>query len=96
MHDLLITHQDALEVGDLERYADQLGLDLGRFSGDLRERTHTPRIATDVDSADLSGVTGTPSFFVNGRRHDGGYDLTTLSRLVRQALDADRRRRLSR
>jgi Na+/H+ antiporter NhaA len=96
MHDLLITHQDALEVGDLERYADQLGLDLGRFSDDLRERTHTPRIATDVDSADLSGVTGTPSFFVNSRRHDGGYDLTTLSRLVRQALDADRRRRLGR
>jgi Na+/H+ antiporter NhaA len=96
MHDLLMTYQDALEVGDLERYADQLGLDLGRFSDDLRERIHTPRIATDVDSADLSGVTGTPSFFVNGRRHDGGYDLTTLSRLVRQALDADRRRRLSR
>jgi Na+/H+ antiporter NhaA len=96
MHDLLITHQDALEVGDLERYADQLGLDLGRFSEDLRERTHAPRIATDVDSADLSGVTGTPSFFVNGRRHDGGYDLTTLSRLVRQALDADRRRRRGR
>jgi Na+/H+ antiporter NhaA len=96
MHDLLMTHQDALEVGDLERYADQLGLDVGRFSDDLRERTHAPRIATDVDSADLSGVTGTPSFFVNGRRHDGGYDLTTLSRLVRQALDADRRRRLSR
>jgi Na+/H+ antiporter NhaA len=96
MHDLLITHQDTLEVGDLERYADQLGLDLGRFSDDLRERTHTPRIATDVDSADLSGVTGTPSFFVNGRRHDGGYDLTTLSGLVRQALDADRRRRLGR
>jgi Na+/H+ antiporter NhaA len=96
MHDLLMTHQDALEVGDLERYADQLGLDLGRFSDDLRERTQTLRIATDVDSADLSGVTGTPSFFVNGRRHDGGYDLTTLSRLVRQALDADRRRRLSR
>jgi Na+/H+ antiporter NhaA len=96
MHDLLMTHQDALEVGDLERYADQLGLDLGRFSDDLRERTQTLRIATDVDSADLSGVTGTPSFFVNGRRHDGGYDLTTLSRLVRQALDADRRRRLRR
>jgi Na+/H+ antiporter NhaA len=96
MHDLLMTHQDALEVGDLQRYADQLGLDLGRFSDDLRERTHAPRIATDVDSADLSGVTGTPSFFVNGRRHDGGYDLTTLSRLVRQGLDADRRRRLGR
>jgi protein-disulfide isomerase len=40
----------------------------------------------------MSGVTGTPSFVVNGRRHDGGYDLTTLSRLVREALQADRAR----
>ena len=89
MHDLLITHQDALELSDLERYAAELGLDLDRFSDDLRERRHAPRIAEDVDSADMSGVTGTPSFFVNGRRHDGGYDLTTLSRLVREALEAD-------
>jgi Na+/H+ antiporter NhaA len=92
MHDLLITHQDALELSDLERYAAELGLDLDRFSNDLRERRHAPRIAEDVDSADMSGVTGTPSFFVNDRRHDGGYDLTTLSRLVREALQADRAR----
>jgi Na+/H+ antiporter NhaA len=88
MHELLITHQDALELHDLERYATELGLDVERFLDDLRERRHAPRIAEDVDSADMSGVTGTPSFFVNGLRHDGGYDLTTLTRLVREALEA--------
>jgi Na+/H+ antiporter NhaA len=87
MHDLLITHQDALELPDLERYASQLGLDVDRLLDDLVERRFAPRIAEDVDSADMSGVTGTPSFFVNGRRHDGGYDLTTLTRLVREALE---------
>ena len=93
IHDLLITHQDALELSDLERYAAELGLDLDRFSDDLRERRHAPRIAEDVDSADLSGVTATPSFFVNGRRHDGGYDLATLTGLVREALASGELRR---
>jgi protein-disulfide isomerase len=88
MHDLLISHPEALELPDLKRYADELGLDLERFWDDLRSRTHAPRIAEDVDSADASRVTGTPSFFVNGRRHDGAYDIETLSRLVREALGA--------
>jgi Na+/H+ antiporter NhaA len=90
MHDLLITHQDALELSDLRRYAEELGLDLERFWDELNDRDHAPRIAEDVDSADESRVTGTPSFFVNGRRHEGAYDLETLSRLVREALAARR------
>jgi len=89
MHDLLISHQDALELPDLRRYAAELGLDLERFWADLRARTHAPRVAEDVDSADASRVTGTPSFFVNGRHDDGAYDIETLTRLVREALAAD-------
>lgn len=58
-------------------------------SDDLRARTHAPRVADDVDSADASRVTGTPSFFVNGRRHEGAYDIETLSKLVREALASD-------
>lgn len=88
MHDLLITHQDELELPDLGRHAGDLGLDAERLWVDLRARTHAPRVAEGVDSADASRVTGTPSFFVNGRRHDGAYDLETLSRLVREALAA--------
>ena len=85
MYDLLLTHQDALEEPDLVRYAEQLGLDGERFEEDLRRHTTVPRIAEDVDSADLSGVSGTPSFFINGRRHYGAYDIDTLSAAVRVA-----------
>src|ERR671938_265671 len=79
MHDLLLDHQDALEPDDLVGYAEHLGLDVERFADDLRSRAGAARVADDVDSADLSGVSGTPTFFVNGRRHYGAYDIDTLS-----------------
>ena len=85
MHDLLLSHQDALGPGDLVRYAEQLGLDVERFTSALREHEGAARVADDVDSADLSGVTGTPTFFINGRRHYGAYDINTLSAAVRVA-----------
>jgi Na+/H+ antiporter NhaA len=85
MHDLLLSHQDALDPSDLIAYADQLGLDVARFTSDLRAHTGAGRVAEDVDSADLSGVSGTPTFFVNGRRHHGAYDIDTLSAAVRVA-----------
>jgi Na+/H+ antiporter NhaA len=85
MHDLLLAHQDALTLPDLVGYAEQLGLDLERFEEDLRRHTGAPRIAEDVDSADLSGVSGTPTFFVNERRHHGAYDIDSLSAAVRAA-----------
>ena len=56
-----------------------------RFESDLDTHAGAPRIADDVDSADLSGVSGTPTFFINGRRHYGAYDLETLSDAVRLA-----------
>jgi predicted DsbA family dithiol-disulfide isomerase len=85
MHDLLLVHQDALRPPDLARYAREIGLDLERFEDDLRKHAGAGRVAEDVDSADLSGVSGTPTFFVNGRRHYGAYDIETLSREVRTA-----------
>jgi Na+/H+ antiporter NhaA len=85
MHDLLLTHQDALRPPDLIGYAGELGLDAERFADDLRTHAGAGRIADDVDSADLSGVSGTPTFFVNGRRHYGAYDIGTLSAAVRTA-----------
>ena len=83
MHDLLLDHQDALEARDLDRYAERLGLDTDRFWSDIRENRHTGRIMEDVASADASGVTGTPAFFINGRRHEGAYDVDTLAAAVR-------------
>jgi Na+/H+ antiporter NhaA/protein-disulfide isomerase len=85
MHDLLFQHQDALGTQDLVGYAEQLELDVERFADDLRMHAGAARIADDVDTADLSGVTGTPTFFVNGRRHYGAYDIAALSGAVRAA-----------
>jgi Na+/H+ antiporter NhaA len=85
MHDRLLATQDELTGRDLKRYAEELGLDLDRFVDDVHGHVHTDRIAEDVASADASGVAGTPSFFINGRRHQGAYDVDTLSRAVRTA-----------
>jgi protein-disulfide isomerase len=85
MHDVLLAHQDALRPADLIGYANQLELDVERFTTALRDQAGAARVAEDVDSADLSGVSGTPTFFVNGRRHYGAYDIATLSAAVRAA-----------
>jgi Na+/H+ antiporter NhaA len=85
MHDMLMDHQDALNVPDLLRYARELGLDVGNFAADLRRHAGAGHIAEDVDSADLATVSGTPTFFVNGIRHYGAYDLATLKEAVRTA-----------
>ncbi|MGK5740074.1 Na+/H+ antiporter NhaA [Micromonospora sp. URMC 103] len=93
MHDLLFKHQDALGNTDVLRYAQQLGLDLDRFREYLAERRGADRIMEDMDSADLSGVSGTPTFFINGRRHHGAYDITALSAAVQAAFAQTRLRR---
>jgi Na+/H+ antiporter NhaA len=85
MHDLLFEHQDALKLRDIVGYATELGLDVERFTDDLKSHLFADRVASDVDSADLSGVAGTPTFFVNGRRHHGAFDIETLSEAVRAA-----------
>ena len=85
MHDQLLAHQDALQGKDLVRFAEQLGLDVEEFTDALRQRSGAARVAEDVDSADLSGVSGTPTFFINGRRHYGAYDIETLSAAVQVA-----------
>lgn len=85
MHDLLISHQGALRFDDLRGYAAQIGLDTARFERDMRAHAGAAHVAEDVESADLSGVAGTPTFFVNGRRHHGAYDIAGLSQAVRAA-----------
>jgi Na+/H+ antiporter NhaA len=85
MHDTLMDHQGALTARDLVRYARDLGLDAERFAIDLRRHAGAARVAEDIDSADLATVSGTPTFFINGRRHYGAYDLGTLKDAVRTA-----------
>ena len=85
MHDTLMDHQGALTTRDLIQYARDLGLDPEKFTADLKKHVGAARVAEDVDSADLATVSGTPTFFVNGMRHYGAYDLATLQEAVRTA-----------
>jgi Na+/H+ antiporter NhaA len=85
MYDRLLDHQDALDPPDLRGHAAALGLDVERFWDQLSHHKYTARIAEDVASADSSGVAGTPAFFINGRRHNGAYDVDTLTAAVRAA-----------
>ena len=85
MHDLLLTHQGELRVLDLVGYAESLGLDIDRFRDDVLRRAGSSQIAQDVDSADMSGVSGTPSFFINGHRHNGAYDVDALRSAAKTA-----------
>ena len=79
MHELLFHRQKALEDADLLRYAAQLGLDVTAFERDRASRTVLERIQRDVDSGLASGqVLGTPTLFINGVVHRGGYDPPTL------------------
>ena len=85
MHDKLLDNQDKLRAPDLTRYAEQLGLDVDQFWDEISGRAHSERIADDVGTADASGVAGTPSFFINGKRYAGAYDVDTLTEAVRAA-----------
>jgi hypothetical protein len=77
--------QLAAEATEATANQDKFSLNADRFVQDMRERTGQPKVISDVDSADLSGVSATPTFFINGRRHHGAYNIDTLSAAVRAA-----------
>jgi protein-disulfide isomerase len=86
MHDILFERQDALEDENLIAYAAELGLDLDRFQVELAQNAHAGRVREDFLSGVRSGVNGTPTFFINGRRHDGNWDLASLTEAVTLAM----------
>jgi len=85
MHDRLYQRQFALEDSSLAEYAADLGLDVERFTQELTQGTHAPRVREDFRSGVSSGVNGTPTFFINGARHDGSYDAETLLAALERA-----------
>jgi protein-disulfide isomerase len=88
MHDWIYEHQDTMAPDDLLAAAADLGLDLTRFSSDVMGHRHEQKIREDFMSGVRSGVNGTPTFFINGVRHDGGYDLDALLGAIEVAAPA--------
>ncbi|HXO59290.1 MAG TPA: DsbA family protein, partial [Candidatus Acidoferrum sp.] len=85
MHDLLYENQRRLCDQDLRAYAEKLGLDVERFDKELAEHVHAERIHEDFLSGVRSGVNGTPTFYINGARHDDSYELEPLLRALERA-----------
>jgi protein-disulfide isomerase len=83
MHDMLFENQTRLTTQDLLAYGGALGLELEPFAADFAQHRHAPKIREDFLSGVRSGVNGTPTFFINGVRHDGGYDLASMLEAVR-------------
>jgi protein-disulfide isomerase len=90
MHDLLYENQQALEDEDLMKYAAWADLDINRFVRDMREGRYLNRIREDFLSGTRSGVNGTPTFFINGFRHDGSWDLVSLMTAIEEAAGGKR------
>ena len=77
-HDALFAIQPKLSRGTMLEAAGELGLDVGRMEAEIDAGAHRDRIARDLASAEASGATGTPTFFVNGERFFGAYDAGSL------------------
>ncbi|MDX6711517.1 MAG: hypothetical protein QOH96_2533 [Blastocatellia bacterium] len=78
MHDLLFENQQSLDDRNLLRLAKALELDIERFAHELVEGIYLERVREDFMSGVRSGVNGTPTFFINGVRHDGPWDMQSL------------------
>jgi protein-disulfide isomerase len=86
MHHLLFTNQRRLDAPDLLAYARAIGLDLERFVAEVDSGVHKARIREDFRGGVRSGVNGTPTFFIDGVRHNGGFDLPSLLEAIQEHL----------
>jgi protein-disulfide isomerase len=77
-HDALFAAQPKLSRETMLDVGRELGLDVDRMATEIDSGVHRPRVERDLDSAARSGATGTPTFFVNGKRHYGAYDASSL------------------
>ena len=86
MHDELYEHQHELADRQLQEHAEAVGLDVEWWVSEMEVQAHAERVRADFMSGVRSGVNGTPTFFINGRRHDGSYDVDTLSAAIEAAM----------
>jgi protein-disulfide isomerase len=87
MHDVLFEHQDELNTPDLVHYGLRIGVEVYRFQADLASERFGARVQADYDGGVRSGVTGTPTIFINGRRYAGKLEYDPMLSAVRDALN---------
>jgi protein-disulfide isomerase len=87
MHDALFENQTALGDRELVSYAEAVGVKAPQFVRDLSSHVYAARVHEDFMGGVRSGVNGTPTFFINGYRHDDSFDLATLSKAIKRAAE---------
>jgi len=88
MQEVVFDHQGELDKEHLIEYATGLGLDVTRFEQELDEGVYEDRVREDFLGGVKSGVNGTPSFFINGERYDGAWDLESFLEAIQKPLGA--------
>ena len=88
MHDIIFENQQALDFENLFLYAKTIGLDLERFKNDIQKNTTTTKVEQDFESGVRSGVNGTPSFFINGKKYNGDWEEEMFSQYLKSKLSA--------
>jgi protein-disulfide isomerase len=92
MHDMLYEHQSALGERDLVGYARTLAVDVPKFESDLQHHAFQARVQEDFMSGVRSGVNGTPTFYINGVRHDASYELSVLLKALESQIKSGKKR----
>ena len=86
MHDKLFANQQALDRPNLEKYAQEIGLDMNKFKAALDKEKNKERIKKDLDDAANFGARGTPNFFINGRNFRGAQPLESFKEVINEEL----------
>jgi len=86
MHDLLYENQERLGEALFVKLADALDLSSAQLGTAVAQRKYKARVQGDFAGGVRSGVNGTPTFFINGQRHNGSYDFASLSDAIARAL----------
>ena len=86
MHDTLFTNNTALERANLEKYAQDVGLDVAKFKADLDAKKYKDAIEAETKEGQGLGVNGTPAVFINGRKISGAYPFETFKKIADEEL----------
>jgi protein-disulfide isomerase len=87
-HDMLFANQTALDADSLIGYADELGLDVDEFTECLESGKHTDEVLADLNEGISYGVTGTPTFFINGVRLVGAQPYAAFEQVIEEELNS--------
>lgn len=86
MHNMIFENQNAIDVSDLKQYAVQLGLDSASFNSCLDSGRYADEVQKDFQYGDSIGVTGTPTFFINGEKLVGAQPYSVFNALIDKKL----------